>query len=57
MVGWLEFSVCFQHKYGYVRDEVIQTRKRQQNVDSQNSECKSKHKNYGLFHVAATVIS
>jgi len=21
LVGWLEFNVCFQHKYGYIRDE------------------------------------
>ena len=21
MVGWLEFNVPFQHKYGYIRDE------------------------------------
>jgi len=21
LVGWLEFSVPFQHKYGYIRDE------------------------------------
>jgi len=21
MVGWLEFKVPFQHKYGYIRDE------------------------------------
>ena len=20
-VGWLEFNVAFQHKYGYIRDE------------------------------------
>jgi len=23
MVGWFEFNVPFQHKYGYTRDEVI----------------------------------
>jgi len=22
MVGWLEFNVPFQHKYGYIRDEL-----------------------------------
>jgi len=22
LVGWLEFIVPFQHKYGYIRDEV-----------------------------------
>ena len=22
LVGWLEFNVPFQHKYGYIRDEV-----------------------------------
>jgi len=22
MVGWLEFNVRFQHKYGYIRDEA-----------------------------------
>jgi len=21
LVGWLEFNVPFQHKYGYIRDE------------------------------------
>ena len=23
MVGWLEFNVPSQHKYGYIRDEVV----------------------------------
>ena len=23
MVGWLEFNVPFQHKYGYIRDEMV----------------------------------
>jgi len=23
MVGWLEFNVPFQHKYGYIRDERV----------------------------------
>jgi len=22
LVGWLEFNVPFQHKYGYIRDEL-----------------------------------
>ena len=22
MVGWLEFNVPFQHKYGYIRDDA-----------------------------------
>jgi len=22
LVGWLEFNVPFQHKYGYIRDEI-----------------------------------
>jgi len=22
LVGWLEFNVPFQHKYGYIRDET-----------------------------------
>jgi len=22
LVGWLEFNVPFQHKYGYIRDKV-----------------------------------
>jgi len=26
VVGWLEFNVPFQHKYGYIRDEVSQWR-------------------------------
>jgi len=21
LVGWLEFNISFQHKYGYIRDE------------------------------------
>jgi len=25
LVGWLEFNVPFQHKYGYIRDEHAQT--------------------------------
>jgi len=24
LVGWLEFNVPFQHKYGYIRDEDYQ---------------------------------
>jgi len=24
LVGWLEFNVPFQHKYGYIRDEYIE---------------------------------
>jgi len=23
MVGWLEFNVPFQHRYGYIRDEPM----------------------------------
>ena len=23
LVGWLEFNVPFQHKYGYARDELV----------------------------------
>jgi len=23
LVGWLEFHVPFQHKYGYIRDDVM----------------------------------
>jgi len=23
MVGWLEFNVPFQHKYGYIRDDKL----------------------------------
>jgi len=23
LVGWLEFNVPFQHKYGYIRDETV----------------------------------
>jgi len=23
LVGWLEFNVPFQHKYGYIRDEAM----------------------------------
>jgi len=23
LVGWLEFNVPFQHKYGYIRDDAI----------------------------------
>jgi len=22
LVGWLEFNVAFEHKYGYIRDEL-----------------------------------
>jgi len=22
LVGWLEFNIPFQHKYGYIRDEL-----------------------------------
>jgi len=23
IIGWLEFNVPFQHKYGYIRDEAV----------------------------------
>jgi len=23
LVGWLKFSVPFQHKYGYIRDDIL----------------------------------
>jgi len=23
LIGWLEFNVPFQHKYGYIRDDLI----------------------------------
>jgi len=23
LVGWLDFNVPYQHKYGYIRDEVM----------------------------------
>jgi len=33
MVGWLEFNVPLQHKYGYIRDEATRNDETRYGVD------------------------
>jgi len=47
LVGWLEFNVPFQHKYGYIRDETVDEN------DGKNPDCKKTCANYrsGSFRI------
>ena len=44
LIGWLEFNVPFQHKYGYIRDEIYWvTEETKPNVTEAN--IRPEHKN------------